>query len=198
MFKNMALWKKMTVVGVASVMALSILYGGVWWSVDVVDSATEARNVREQQLGIVRGMEGARLELVLAAMDSIIDKGAGKIDDERMVLINTDPSFLLDNLSTLADLADTGEEKQLAGDIATDVEALVQVLSLGDFQSHNQLPFLGQPIDRKPRRIWPAVLHRLKHPRDVTTDPVRTVAVAVDDPGDSAHGCFLVSRVRRF
>jgi len=126
MLKNLALWKKMTVIGVISVLSLGILYGATWWSNDLVNTTTEIRDMRDQQLGVVREMRTARLELVLAAMDSIIDKQEGKVEGERMDVINANVSHLTDNVGTIDELSDTAEEKALARSVRDAVGPLTK------------------------------------------------------------------------
>ena len=44
------------------------------------------------------------------------------------------------------------------------------------------------PVEGESGRVGPAVLHRLEHRGHVAADLMFAVAVAVDDPGDPAHG----------
>jgi hypothetical protein len=68
---------------------------------------------------------------------------------------------------------------------------VVEVGGVGELDPEDQVVG-GSPVEGDAGRVGPAMLHRLKHARDVTADPVCPVAVAVDDPCDSAHGvsCF--------
>jgi methyl-accepting chemotaxis protein len=116
----------MVTIGVIAVVALSVLYGAIWWSNSMVHSNIVSANTRSEQLQVVRSMRTSLLELNLAAMDSIIDKGEGKIADERMEAINANAKFLTENLPVLADLADTAEEKQLAGEVRTGVQGIIK------------------------------------------------------------------------
>jgi methyl-accepting chemotaxis protein len=123
---NVALWKKMVTIGAIAVVALSVLYGAIFWSNGMVNSNIASADERAEQLQVVRGMRTALLNLTLAAMDSIIDKADGKVADERMELINANAKFLSENLPTLAELADTAEEKQLASEVRTGVEGMIK------------------------------------------------------------------------
>ncbi len=49
-------------------------------------------------------------------------------------------------------------------------------------------------VEREPGRVRPPVLHRLQHPGHVAADLAVAAAVAVDDPGDPAHGSFAALR----
>ena len=57
---------------------------------------------------------------------------------------------------------------------------------VGELVAHDEVPVLGAPVQRVARRVRPAVLHRLEHPRHLVADGVLR-AVPVDDPGDPAH-----------
>jgi len=52
--------------------------------------------------------------LMLAAMNSIIDKDHGRVDIEQVEAMNKNSDFILKNLDALIAIADTGEEKNLA------------------------------------------------------------------------------------
>lgn len=79
--------------------------------------AAEAALLRNQQMGLVNDLLRKHSALMLAAMDSIVDKDKGKIAEERMEMINTNVVFLKSNLENLAALADTKAEKEAAGSI---------------------------------------------------------------------------------
>ncbi|MBT3200952.1 MAG: hypothetical protein HN350_13690 [Phycisphaerales bacterium] len=123
---SLALWKKMTAIGVIAIAALSVLYGAIWWSNAMVHENIAAEKTRGDQLQVVRGMRTALLELNMAAMDAIIDKDEGKVADERMETINARANLLTENLPMLVELADTDEEKQLAYEVRTGVEGIVK------------------------------------------------------------------------
>ncbi|RJP83721.1 MAG: HAMP domain-containing protein [Desulfobacteraceae bacterium] len=59
-------------------------------------------------------MTRAYYQVILAAMDSIIDKNDGKITDERMEQINSNLAYLRDNLANLNQAAETEKERILA------------------------------------------------------------------------------------
>lgn len=63
---------------------------------------------------------------VKSAMDSIIDRDAGEIEDALMAPSNRDSVFLRDNLGSLHDLTDTDDEIQLGDELARDLNALTK------------------------------------------------------------------------
>ena len=76
--------------------------------------ATALSTLRNAQISLLNEMIKAHSALMLAAMDSIIDKDEGTIEPERLKIINETAGFISDHLNDLVELADTGEEKQLA------------------------------------------------------------------------------------
>jgi methyl-accepting chemotaxis protein len=123
---NWKLSTKMAAIGVLAVCALTVLFGVVSFSNRAVKNNVHVSEMRNDQIHVIRAMRTARLELVLAAMDSIIDKADGDVDAERMGLINDNSKLLTDNIAAVQDLADTDEEKQLAQQVAQTVPKLVQ------------------------------------------------------------------------
>ncbi len=51
---------------------------------------------------------------MLAAMDAIVDRDEGKIDEERVEAINSNVAFITGNLERLDELADSEEERLLS------------------------------------------------------------------------------------
>ena len=78
---------------------------------------------------IISKMRRSQKDLLLAAMDSIIDKGEGEIAPERMSMINTSSALLVDNIPAVHEAADTAEEKQLAQAMETGIKATVKVIN---------------------------------------------------------------------
>jgi methyl-accepting chemotaxis protein len=124
MLKRLKLSAKMGLIGVLSVVVLSILYGVTFFSNRSVNKSLAIESMRRDQLAVVSDMGTARLELVLAAMDSIIDKAEGKVGGERLDVITTNANFLAENLPTLEALSDTAEEKALAQRVRDGVTGL--------------------------------------------------------------------------
>ena len=117
---------KMLGIGVISVLALAVLAGISFVSGLEIKDATALNEKRQVDVAIATDMRREQIRLMLAAMDSIIDKDEGKIETERKATINTAADFLKNNAATLAEAADTPEEKQLAADLAGQIDALVQ------------------------------------------------------------------------
>jgi hypothetical protein len=80
----------------------------------VVDS-TNAQAAKGQILSkavdLINYMRMRHLALMLAAMDSIIDRSEGKIDDERLADINASLAYMTTNIETLKQYCETKGEK---------------------------------------------------------------------------------------
>ena len=107
--------------GVISVTALSVLTGSTLFTNQTVSDAVHAAGDRQHQLQTVEEMRRAGLTVLLGAMDSIIDKDEGRIDAERMGLIEGGLTTLESNIDALRALADTPEEESLAEEVANSI-----------------------------------------------------------------------------
>ncbi|MBO0903159.1 HAMP domain-containing protein, partial [Jiella sonneratiae] len=113
----------LTIAAFAVVGAISFFSGK-----SVEASMREAEDVRSD-LSIAGSMRLANIELVLAAMDSIIDRNEGRINDERMALIKRNADYLTTHLeaaeSLAAKLGMAAQAKTLGADVAAMNEAIV-------------------------------------------------------------------------
>jgi len=109
--------KKMFLMGLWIVIGLGALAGMFYYTTTTIQKGTEASASRNQQLGLTNKLSKSTLVLMLAAMDSIIDKDEGKITEERMNVMNSNIVFIQENLDNLNNLADTEKEKRLAQEV---------------------------------------------------------------------------------
>ncbi len=84
-----------------------------------VDKALTELNQRQSDVALLSKYEATLVEFTLSGMDAIIDKEKGKVAAELKEEMQTAGTFLKENLNKLQKLADTTEEKRLAGEIAT-------------------------------------------------------------------------------
>ncbi len=134
---------------------------------DDLERATEREHLR---LGDVLDEVGEQLEVAVV----------GERDAERIRRL-------------LLDLVDLGAER---GEPRLDLDAMpaepVRELEVArrvrvrELVAHDEVAVLRAPVERVPRRVGAAVLHRLEHPRHLVPDRVLR-PVAVDDPCDAAH-----------
>jgi len=91
------------------------------------ESATRAQG-RFRDLAVLNRMDGELSRLTLAAMDSIIDREAGKIAPDRQELIDSLGKSLRADSRTAVGVADTEAEKAAVSRIVADVETLCSLI----------------------------------------------------------------------
>ncbi|MDM8549221.1 methyl-accepting chemotaxis protein [Desulfobacterales bacterium HSG2] len=111
---NWTIGRKMFLIGVVIVLGLSFLAINSYYTNTAIQDASAIASLRNRQQSILNEIVRAHFRLMLAAMDAIVDRGEGRIAEERMNEINTAVAFIQDNLSELEELADTKEEVKLA------------------------------------------------------------------------------------
>ncbi len=109
--------KKMFLIGTFVVLGVGVLAGNNFFTNTSIHKTSELMHLRNNQIDTVNRTLQSHLNLMLAAMDSIVDKNEGKIDKELMESINTDVALINANLKNLDELADTEEEKRLSQEL---------------------------------------------------------------------------------
>jgi len=127
---NLSLKLKMSFMGAGMTLALCILGGVIVWSNSVIEADEQRMELRYQQLDLAKSMKLAQTELLLAAMDAILDKKTGSIAAERMQLINKTSEFLLQNTSKLKEAANTAQDKDNAAKVAVAVKRFTQTINI--------------------------------------------------------------------
>jgi len=79
--------------------------------------ASDISLVRNQQVIVLNKLMQSYFNLIMAAKDSVIDKSEGKINEERISIINTSVEFIKNNLDKLLELADSDMKKKAAAEI---------------------------------------------------------------------------------
>ena len=116
---KLTIGKKMLLMGIGIISGLVIISGISLYTNSVTRKNLAQAALRNSQLEQCNALKNAVNTLLLAAMDSIIDKDDGKISDERMALITENIRIVQENLAAVKALSDTPEEKQLAGELAS-------------------------------------------------------------------------------
>ncbi len=109
---------KMVVLGIGVVAVLVVMGIIGRWGQEAVRTYVEQDHERQEQLRVVQEMRTATLELLLAAMDSIVDRDDGTISHERMAGIEANAAILLSGLPELEKLSDTEQEREAARQLA--------------------------------------------------------------------------------
>jgi methyl-accepting chemotaxis protein len=115
----------MTLMGLGMTLALLLLGGVIVWNNVSVNDSAELLILRQEQVELVKSMRMAQTDLLLAAMDSIVDKAEGAIAPERMSAIDRTSEYLLNNAEALRRAADTPEEEAEAAKVVRSVAAFV-------------------------------------------------------------------------
>ena len=121
---------RMVVMAIAAVFGLSVLAGIQMFTSGAVKSKTTESERLRIDLDRLAQMRLANIELLLAAMDSIIDKAEGHMDPGRQESIDTSVAFIKANLGTLADLAESAEDKAQANGFAAAFDAVGRAIQV--------------------------------------------------------------------
>ncbi len=93
-----------------------------------VNSALNLSDVRSHELELISETQTAQLKLMLATMDSIVDKDQGQIGFERKNALSKNGEFLLASVSQFEGFAKTKEEENLSSQLKTDIGELVSIV----------------------------------------------------------------------
>lgn len=111
-------------IGILAIAGISVIAASSELGINSLKYAVDKASQRQEQLRTVESMRRTTLDVMLAAMDSIIDKDEGTVQPEREQVIAEGIEFLKKNAKPLMELADTDEERALAGTIAKDIDRL--------------------------------------------------------------------------
>ena len=133
---NWTIKHKMIAIGTVAALSLAAQAGLSWYfGQSIAGKVAEAENAA-QQLEYVNDMKAANLEMVLMAMDWIIDKAEGQIQPERVEIIANNARILRETGGVL--LSEVGENDKatvqsilekidpLAKGIQVDLKALIE------------------------------------------------------------------------
>ena len=166
--------------------------------------ATDLAVLRNGQMGLLNEMVRAHGNLMLSAMDAIIDKDDGKIDPDRMDTINVNAKMISDNLDHLVALADTEEEKQsalaikenfpkLANGIQVDLKQLIESYASEDefVRIDDILDNYGGPIEQELVKIYQSVSEEQKEATDLAV--LRNSQMSLVNDLLKAHGSMMLA-----
>ena len=103
-----ALWtirNRMVLIAVAAILAIALLGGIQFTTSDSVKTTTEDVADLRRSAAILSEARIKNIEMLLAAMDSIIDKAEGSINPERQAVIREASTFIQGHLAEIARLA---------------------------------------------------------------------------------------------
>ena len=115
-------------IAAGSILALAVLGGISWYAGSASTQAFKSLETLNLQIGLMQDMRLANVELVLAAMDSIIDRDEGRIQPERLETIDRSLATLRGGLAEAASLAQRVGSADLTKTLGGDVEAVAQAI----------------------------------------------------------------------
>ncbi len=115
---NLTIGRKMALIGVIIVLGMLILQVNSFYTNRMIQNASEQAEIRNSQRAELNRMIRTHSDLLLATMDSIIDRHEGKISEERKGIIDRSIAYFEQHLADLNALADTEEEKGWAQEVA--------------------------------------------------------------------------------
>ena len=118
--------QKLFAIGVVSVLSVLLLTGISFYSEMKVEKASFENEARQDQISSVHDMRVATLEIMLAAMDSLVDKAEGQIMPERRQTMETNLNFLKNNVAHLIEVSDNQEERDIANGLSGKIAGLEQ------------------------------------------------------------------------
>lgn len=206
---NITIGKKMFLAGIVIFLGLSIMGGNSFLTNSSIQNTFDHSEIRNGELNLLTKMEKAHADLVLAAMDSIIDKDDGKISDQRMEHINSRAAFFSENTDKLLEIADTEEEKKLANKIKADFPVMANAIQVelktlieesavklnrikADFiKIDDELDGYGDPITDELSKIFNSVQEEQKEATDLAI--LRNSQMALLNDMIRAHGELMLA-----
>ena len=116
--------QKLIGIGIVSVLSVILLAAIAFYSEFRVAAASAENETRQHQISNVSDMRMATLEIMLAAMDSLVDKSEGTIMPERRQAMITNLEFLKEHVGQLVEDADNQNERDIASGLRAKIDGL--------------------------------------------------------------------------
>jgi methyl-accepting chemotaxis protein len=124
----MSIKGRMIIMAFAAVMGLSILGFLQMYSASAVKAATDRGEQLRAQIDILSNMRLMNIEMLLAAMDSIIDKSEGHVQPERQKAIDDAVAFMRSNYKVVDEFRTHLPNKDLGKTFQPSFEALAKAI----------------------------------------------------------------------
>ena len=121
---------RMILVASAALLAIAALGGIQFVATEAVKSKTGRATELKKAVTVVSEARRKNIELLLAAMDSIIDKAEGSINPERQQVIQEAVGYIRDNLDHIVELGSQVQADTVAGALESDFEALASSIQV--------------------------------------------------------------------
>lgn len=127
---SMSVTTRLVTIGLSSLVGILLMVGAAFYAkLDInagLDKTRETVDLRDA----VQKMRGASLELILAAMDSIIDRSSGTIEPERMEIINKSIATLQNNAPFAKKLATQVGVSELTDDLDNEISTVGKAIQV--------------------------------------------------------------------
>jgi methyl-accepting chemotaxis protein len=91
--------RKLLLVWCVALAGLSVISASTYWVNGILSTKIDQTNIRQAQVATVEAARRSALDLALVAMDIIVDRADGRVDDERRKTINDELAKLSDQIA---------------------------------------------------------------------------------------------------
>lgn len=128
--KNLSVRQRLMTLGAAAVVGIGSMLAVGWYQNAQLNLALERAIEVKAEVEKVNEMRLANANLVLAAMDTIIDRGEGSIQPERVDIINAAGAILTEGSSTLKAIASEAGAAGETGTYDQDLQTVLQAVKV--------------------------------------------------------------------
>jgi len=125
----MSITKKLIVLGLIALSAILVLGVLASYETSKTIKANDANTAMARQMEIIDSLAYARTEIVLVAMDMIVDKDSGEIEPERMKIIQEAADLLRGGVADLEGIFSQGEGAQLVTEYRDNIGPFVKAIT---------------------------------------------------------------------
>ncbi|MDH4440433.1 MAG: methyl-accepting chemotaxis protein [Rhizobium sp.] len=128
--RNLSVRQRLMTLGAAAVLGLGSMLAVGWFQNAQLNFALDRAIEMKDEVEKVNEMRLANANLVLAAMDTIIDRGEGSIQPERIEIINAASAMLAEGSATLRAIAAEAGAANEAATYDQDLQVVVQAIKV--------------------------------------------------------------------
>ena len=116
--------------GVAAFAGMGTILAVGWYQQRQAEQGLEHAIEIRQQVDQLNALKAANLEMILAAMDTIVDKDEGQVQPERLSMISETATMLGNGASVVSSLAASVGQPALAASYASDVTTVAKLIQV--------------------------------------------------------------------
>jgi len=122
--RGLSVNQRLLTLGVAAFAGFAAMIGAGWYQNSKASSALTYAQETRDEVAIVNQLRMANVEMVLAAMDAIVDRDDRKVAPERLETMKTSIAAMRDNADTVKALAGSIGKSDLPATYLSDIEAV--------------------------------------------------------------------------